>query len=86
MIVDIGLLAQWIGALGMIGGVAVGIVKFFRKLTHMDEKLDTIMSEQRLLAKGNIAALNGLIQLKCNGEVTKALSDLEEHYFEQAHK
>lgn len=86
MTVDIGALAQWIGALGVIGGVAVGIAKFFRKLTRMDTKLDTIMTEQRHIAKGTLAALKGLKEQGCNGPVTEALSELEAHIFEQAHK
>ncbi len=86
MTVDIGLIAQWIVALTVIGGVVMGVVKFFRKLQRMDEKLDTIMSEQLHVAKGTLAALNGLKQLHCNGAVTEALAELEEHLLVQAHK
>ena len=86
MMVDIGAVAQWIGALAAIGGVAMGIVRFFRKLTRMDKKLDMIVSEQRHIAKGTLAALKGLKEQGCNGPVTDALSELEEHIFNQAHK
>ena len=86
MMLDVGLLAQWVGALVTLGGVAVGIMKFFRKLTHMDTKLDTIMTEQRHIAKGTLAALKGLQEQGCNGPVTSALTELEEHIFNQAHK
>jgi hypothetical protein len=84
--VDIFKLAQWLGALSVIGGVALGIVKFFKKLSRMDEKLDTIMAEQRHIAKGTIAALKGLKEQGCNGPVSEALEELEQHIFEQAHK
>lgn len=86
MMIDVGALAGWIGALTTIGGVVVGIVKFFQKLSRMDLKLDTIMTEQRHIAKGTLAALKGLHEQGCNGPVTEALVELEEHIFEQAHK
>ena len=86
MMIDIEALARWIEALLVIGGVAVGFMKFFNKLSRMDKKLDAIMLEQSHIAKGTLAALRGLKEQGCNGSVSGALSELEEHIFEQAHK
>ena len=86
MIVDFGLLAQWIGALTVIGGVVVGVIKFVQKINRMDKKLDSIMTEQKHIAKGTLAALKGLKEQGCNGPVTEALGELENHIFEHAHE
>ena len=45
MMLDIEAVVKWLGAFATIGGVIVGIVKFFQKLSRMDLKLDTIMTE-----------------------------------------
>ena len=86
MVVDVGVIAQWLGALGVMGGFVLAIFKFIQKLTMMDCKLDAIMSEQQHIAKGTLAALKGLKEQGCNGPVTEALKELEEHIFQQAHK
>lgn len=86
MIVDIGALAAWIAALGVIGGVVVSAVKFMQKINCMDKKLDNIMVEQKHIAKGTLASLKGLKQQGSNGPVMEALEELEKHIFEQAHE
>lgn len=87
MKVDVLLLSQWLAALGVIGGVVLGVIKFFKKLSRMDEKLDTIMAEQRYVAKGTVTALKALNEQGIgDGAVAKALEELEEHIFAQAHK
>lgn len=86
MMLDIEAVVKWLGAFATIGGVIVGIVKFFQKLSRMDLKLDTIMTEQRHIAKGTLAALEGLKEKGCDGPVTEALKELKDHIFEQAHK
>lgn len=86
MVVDVGALAGWIAALGTIGGVVIAVFKFMQKINRMDAKLDSIMAEQQHIAKGTLAALKGLKEQGCNGPVTEALNELEEHIFQQAHK
>ena len=86
MTIDVGQLAQWVGALGVIGGVVVGVIKFVQKINRMDKKLDSIMTEQKHIAKGTLAALKGLKEQGCNGPVTEALGELENHIFEHAHE
>jgi uncharacterized protein YoxC len=105
MTVDIGAVAQWLGALSIIGGALMAFWKIIKK--HVIQKIDdnaettnTIMSkvngigqavtgikeEQRIIVKGLTAALDGLHQLKCNGPVSDAREELNEHLNEQAHK
>ncbi len=86
MVVDIGALAGWITALSVIGGLILAVVKFMQKINRMDAKLDSIMLEQEHIAKGTLAALKGLKEQGCNGPVTIALQELEDHIFRQAHK
>ena len=49
------------------------------------EALKDIKEELCLLSYGMLAALNGLQQLNCNGDVTKAYESLEKHLNQQAH-
>ena len=86
MMLDVEAVKKWVEAILVIGGVAMGFMKFFSKLSRMDKKLDVIMAEQSHIAKGTLAALKGLQEQGCNGPVTNALTELEEHIFNQAHK
>ena len=49
------------------------------------EEIRRIQEEQCLLVYANLACLKGLKQQGCNGEVTKAISDIEKHLNKQAH-
>ena len=49
-------------------------------------EIDCIKKEQQMLCYGIIACLDGLKQLGANGNVTKALKELEKHINVQAHK
>jgi hypothetical protein len=84
--VDLGVLAQWIGALGVIGGMLIGVVRFLQKLGSMDRKLDDLLVSQQHLTKGTLAALKGLKEQGCNGPVAEALLDLEHHMIQQAYR
>jgi len=86
MTINIQVLAGWITALSVIGGVIFSAVKFLQKINCMDKKLDDIMIEQRHIAKGTLASLKGLKEQGSNGPVAEALEELENHIFEQAHK
>lgn len=86
MVIDIGQLAEWLIALGVIGGAIVGPIKFLQKITSIDAKLDSIKQEQHLITKGTLASLKGLKEQGCNGPVTEALEELDEYILKQAHK
>ena len=85
MTIDVGTIAAWIAALGTIGGAVFAVFKFMSKINSMDCKLDKIVAEQQHIAKGTLAALKGLKEQGCNGPVTEALAELEDHILKQAH-
>lgn len=72
------------------------VVKYDSKLSELEKsiaenyadteaKLQEIKSEQFILTSSMFAVLDGLKQLNCNGNVSKAYSDLEHYLNEQAH-
>ncbi len=50
-----------------------------------DNELQALKDELCLLSYAMLAALDGLKQLHCNGEVTKAHTKLEKHINQRAH-
>lgn len=54
--------------------------------TDIEAKLQEIRSEQYILTSSMLAVLDGLQQLKCNGEVTKAHTELQAHLNKEAHQ
>lgn len=72
------------------------VVKYDSKLAELEKsiaenyadteaKLQEIKSEQFILTSSMFAVLDGLKQLNCNGNVSKAYSDLEQYLNKQAH-
>ena len=53
--------------------------------TDTESKLQQIRAEQYMLTMSMQAVLDGLIQMKCNGNVTKAKHDLDEYITRQAY-
>ena len=53
--------------------------------TDIEAKLQEIRSEQCLMTSSLLAILDGLQQLNCNGNVTKAHTELEQYLNQQAH-
>lgn len=49
------------------------------------QEIKKIRDEQCLLVYSSLACLKGLQQQGCNGEVTKAINDIEKHINKQAH-
>ena len=85
-----------ITALTAIFGAIALIVKWFNKQnkqttdienlkTHHAEDIQELRDELCVLSYGMLAALDGLKQLNCNGEVTKAHDMLSKHLNKQAH-
>lgn len=77
-------------------GVIVFIVRWFNKQNqqttdiaalkkHHEEDIKELRDELCVLSYGMLAALDGLKQLHCNGEVTKAHEMLSKHLNKQAH-
>ncbi len=75
-----------ITALGVILGVVLGVYRFYIRNTKQDEDIKEIKEEQKILTKGVLACLKGLEEQGCDGPVTTAIHDIEEHLNKQAHK
>ena len=53
---------------------------------HHDEDTRTINEELQLLTYGILACLKGLSEQGCNGPVTEAITKIEKHLNERAHR
>ncbi len=78
--------ASVITALGVILGVILTIHKWYLKNERQDSDIKSIKDEQTILTKGVLACLKGLQEQGCDGPVTTAISDIEDHLNRQAHK
>lgn len=79
-------IASVITALGVIFGVVFTIYKWYLKNEKQDDSIKEIKAEQSILTKGVLACLKGLHEKGCNGPVTHAIEEIEEHINKQAHK
>ena len=78
-------LAALLTALGVIGGVALWCHRFVLRNKRQDEAIAAIRNEQTLICYGVLACLKGLNEKGCNGPVTAALDNLENHMNQAAH-
>ena len=92
-IIEIG---KVIGALGVIGGVVLAIYKVFKAPKEQADEINAVRelhksdmkelkAELCVMNYALLATLDGLKQLHCNGNVTKAYDRLEKHLNKQAH-
>lgn len=79
-------IASVITALGVIFGVVFSIYRWYLKNEKQDDSIKDIKAEQTVLTKGVLACLKGLHEQGCNGPVTHAIEEIEEHINQQAHK
>ena len=79
-------IASVITALGVIFGVVFTIYRWYLKNEKQDDSIKEIKAEQSILTKGVLACLKGLHEQGCNGPVTHAIEEIEEHINKQAHK
>lgn len=79
-------IASVITALGVILGLFITIHKWVLKQNKQDDDIASIKSEQSILTKGVLACLKGLKEQGCDGPVTSAISEIEDHINKQAHK
>ena len=75
-----------ITALGVIFGVLFAVYKWYLKQEKQDKDIKAIKEEQFLLTQGVLACLKGLQEQGCDGPVTLAIKQLENHINKQAHK
>lgn len=78
--------ASVITALGVIFGILFGLFKWLMKRDKNDVEIKEIKEEQLILTKGVLACLKGLKEQGCDGPVTSAIEEIEEHINKQAHK
>lgn len=79
-------IASVITALGVIFGVVFTIYRWYLKNEKQEDSIKEIKTEQTVLTKGVLACLKGLREQGCNGPVTHAIEEIEEHINQQAHK
>ena len=80
--IDVGLIAGVIGLLLTLGGIILWWAKLRARFLAL-EKHDRHDHEiLRILVAGQFATLDGLKQLGCKGEVSKALEALKKHVIE----
>ncbi len=75
---DLETLALILGILGTIGGIILAFFRFYRRFEKLEEKGrqdDTLL---KALCRGVFACLDGLHQMGCNGEVSKAIELLRD--------
>ena len=78
--------ASVITALGVIFGILFGFFKWLMKRDKNDVEIREIKEEQSILTKGVLACLKGLKEQGCDGPVTVAIGEIEDHINKQAHK
>jgi len=78
--------ASVVTALGVLFGVVFAIYKWYLKNEKQDDSIREIKAEQSVLTRGVLACLKGLKEQGCNGPVTDAIKDIEDHLNQQAHK
>lgn len=83
---DISALAATITALGVIFGAVFAAYRWFLKQEKQDRDIKSIKEEQSVLVHGVLACLKGLKEQGCNGPVTDAIEQIENHINKQAHK
>ena len=78
--------ASVVTALGVIFGILCAIFKWLMKRDKNDIEIREIKEEQSILTKGVLACLKGLKEQGCDGPVTIAIAEIEDHINKQAHK
>lgn len=89
--------ASVLGALTALGVAAYKVVKWFQKQEKQTvdieqlrerekENIKELNDEMCLLTYAVLACLKGLKEKGCNGPVTEAISKLEKHINQKAHK
>ena len=80
-----------IGAAAIVGAF-VALVTYIKRIfgwfdrqEKQDREIKEMKEEQALLTKGILACLKGLSEQGCDGPVTAAITEFEEHLNKKAH-
>ena len=80
------IIASVLTALGTIIGCFTTIHKWVLKQNKQDEDIKSIKEEQKILTTGVLACLKGLKEQGCDGPVTLAITEIENHLNKEAHR
>ena len=86
MEINLTTVAATITALGVIFGAVFAAYKWFLKQEKQDRDIKSSKEEQSVLVHGVLACLMGLKEQGCNGPVTEAIEQIENHINKPAHK
>ena len=78
--------AAVVAALGALFAVYNRGYAFVKRQEKQDKELALIREEQKLLTRGVLACLKGLKEQGCNGPVSDAIHEIEDHLLKEAHK
>lgn len=73
-------------ALGVLGGLALKLVRWVQTQNQQSTEIKEIKDEQTILTYGVLACLKGLAEQGCDGPVHEAIDRIEKHINVQAHK
>ncbi len=83
---------QTLLSLAAIAGAFVAVISYIRKIfgwfdrqEKQDKEIKDIKDEQAILTKGILACLKGLSEQGCDGPVTTAITEIENHINQKAH-
>lgn len=77
--------AAVVSGLSVLGAAAVKLVRFWLDQKAQDREIRQVKTEMGIICYGVLACLDGLKQMGCDGNVTKAKNDLEKHLNQSAH-
>lgn len=80
------IIASVITALGTIITCFTTIHKWVLRQNKQDEDIKSIKKEQKIMTTGVLACLKGLKEQGCDGPVTIAINEIEDHLNMEAHK
>lgn len=80
------IIASVITALGTIIRCFTTIHKWVLRQDKQDEDIKSIKEEQKILTTGVLACLKGLKEQGCDGPVTIAITEIEDHLNKEAHR
>ena len=80
------IIASVITALGTIITCFTAIHKWILRQNKQDVDIRSIKDEQKILTTGVLACLKGLKEQGCDGPVTIAITEIEDHLNKEAHR
>lgn len=90
-----GILVVFGSIVAIVAGITaiIAVIKWINAIHDRCQKWDQygtdieqIRSEQKIITSSMLGVLDGLMQLKCNGDCAKAHADLQAYINDQAHK